>query len=175
MIWWSWSTGTLLLQSISGPECSIDCQLTYGLETSAKMTSFFRDQVSCLSDWFISWNECEQVVTLYSLLRKITSTQARFLAQVLEHILQNCTDSDAQESYANDAGKSSFQLWFSCFVLLSWDYFRFLVLVILREQLSFLHFYKRVELKINHYWEDFDLWLKWRLNRIFDKLLIHIL
>lgn len=70
-----------------------------------KMTSFFRDQVSCVSEWFILWNECEQVVTLYSLLRKITSTQAKFLAQVLEHILQNCSDCDSQENFANDPGK----------------------------------------------------------------------
>lgn len=49
----------------------------------------FSDRVGLVTEWFQSWNSCEQTIALYSLLSKVTATQARFLSLVLEHSLKN--------------------------------------------------------------------------------------
>ena len=49
----------------------------------------FSDRVRLVTEWFQSWNNCEQTIALYSLLSKVTPTQARFLSLVLDHSLQN--------------------------------------------------------------------------------------
>lgn len=64
----------------------------------------FRDQVGILTDWFKSWNECEQTVALLSLLKRVSRTQARFLHICLEHWLADCTEIHLLEAEANNAG-----------------------------------------------------------------------
>ncbi|XP_028513844.1 protein Smaug homolog 1 [Exaiptasia diaphana] len=49
----------------------------------------FRDQVSTLVNWFSNWNECEQTIALYTLLKRISNTQARFLSLILEHTFRD--------------------------------------------------------------------------------------
>uniref|UniRef100_A0A3B3QHK0 Sterile alpha motif domain containing 4B n=1 Tax=Paramormyrops kingsleyae TaxID=1676925 RepID=A0A3B3QHK0_9TELE len=63
----------------------------------------FRDQVGVLTDWFKSWNECEQTVALLSLLKRVSRTQARFLQIFLEHLLADCTEIHILEAEANNA------------------------------------------------------------------------
>lgn len=64
----------------------------------------FYFQVSILSNWFKNWNECEQTVALYSLLKKVQKSQAKFLARCLEHGLRDCHELGPIEEKANDAG-----------------------------------------------------------------------
>ncbi|XP_071786215.1 protein Smaug homolog 1-like [Asterias amurensis] len=69
-----------------------------------KPAYLFRDQVNALSVWFKEWNECEQTVALYSLIRRVSSTQARFLTLVLEQTLGDTDDCQRLEQEANDLG-----------------------------------------------------------------------
>ncbi|XP_053331317.1 protein Smaug homolog 1 isoform X2 [Spea bombifrons] len=62
----------------------------------------FRDQVGMLSGWFKGWNECEQTVALLSLLKRVSTTQARFLQICLEHSLVDCTELHMLEGEANN-------------------------------------------------------------------------
>ncbi|XP_039265023.2 protein Smaug homolog 2-like [Styela clava] len=64
----------------------------------------FSDQVSILSTWFKNWNECEQTVALFSLLKRVQKRQAKFLARCLEHGLKDCLELIPVEKEANDAG-----------------------------------------------------------------------
>lgn len=64
----------------------------------------FSDQVSILSTWFKNWNECEQTVALFSLLKRVHKRQAKFLARCLEHGLKDCLELVPVEREANDAG-----------------------------------------------------------------------
>ena len=70
--------------------------------------SGFSDRAKQLAEWFQDWNSCEQTIALYSLLSKVSATQARFLSLVLEHSLKNACDSQELgrvEKQANNAGK----------------------------------------------------------------------
>lgn len=67
-----------------------------------KSTHHFRDQVSVISGWFDQWNDCEQTVALYSLIKKLGPTQARFLALVLDQNITQCMELSIQEQEAND-------------------------------------------------------------------------
>ena len=66
----------------------------------------FREQVALMTSWFKEWNECEQTVALYSLLKKSSPVQAIFLDQVLQQSLAECTDVKQLEAKANDEGKT---------------------------------------------------------------------
>ena len=69
----------------------------------------FGDRATRLAEWFQDWNSCEQTIALYSLLSKVSATQARFLSLVLEHSLKNGCDSQELsklESQANSSRKS---------------------------------------------------------------------
>ena len=71
-----------------------------------KSSHLFRDQVALVTQWFKSWNECEQTVALYSLLKKVTWAQNRFLLQVLQQSMQETTSENAlKEQEANNPGE----------------------------------------------------------------------
>ena len=64
-----------------------------------------KDRVELLSRWFKEWNPCEQTLALYSLLRRVSPTQARFLSFVLTQKLKNEVAAIEQlEAEANSTG-----------------------------------------------------------------------
>ncbi|XP_072031355.1 protein Smaug homolog 1-like isoform X1 [Amphiura filiformis] len=67
-----------------------------------KPTYRFRDQVNYLSAWFKEWNDCEQTVALYSLLKRVSGPQAKFLTLVLEQTLSDSEEWSRLELEAND-------------------------------------------------------------------------
>lgn len=67
--------------------------------------ALFCEQVTELTRVFSQWNECEQTVVLYALLRRIPTMQARFLAQAVQHSLHSVSDLDMQEINANNPGR----------------------------------------------------------------------
>jgi hypothetical protein len=65
----------------------------------------FSEQIGVVAGWFSSWNDCEKVVALYCLLRKLPVVQTKFLAQALDQILSTNSVATAvsdQEQQAND-------------------------------------------------------------------------
>lgn len=72
-----------------------------------KANSNFREQVGQVTSWFKDWSECEQTVALYSLLKKLTPPQAKFLDQVLQQSLAECADVKQMQKKANDEGKNA--------------------------------------------------------------------
>lgn len=68
--------------------------------------TLFRDQVSTLVEWFANWNECEQTIALYTLLKRISTIQARFLSLILEHTFRDDSrEVQMMQWRANDKGK----------------------------------------------------------------------
>ena len=70
----------------------------------------FGERARCLAEWFQDWNSCEQMIALYSLLCKVSATQARFLSYVLDHSLKNGYNSQELsklEMQANSSGECS--------------------------------------------------------------------
>ena len=76
------------------------------IKTLSKMKwspgALFCEQVGELTRVFSQWNECEQTVVLYALLRRIPAVQARFLAQAVQHSLHSVSELDTQELNANN-------------------------------------------------------------------------
>lgn len=68
-------------------------------------SSTFRDQVCTLTQWFTQWNDCEQTVALYTLLRQLNSKQARFVENLLQEQASTDPSMDDVENQANDLGK----------------------------------------------------------------------
>ncbi|XP_012264559.1 protein Smaug homolog 1 [Athalia rosae] len=64
--------------------------------------ALFCEQVGELTRVFSQWNECEQTVVLYALLRRIPAVQARFLAQAVQHSLHSVSELNSQELNANN-------------------------------------------------------------------------
>ena len=77
-----------------------------------KSSYMFRDQVNAVTDWFKTWNECEQTVALFSLLKKVTPTQAKFFQQVIEQSLNGCSEIHRTEQEANSPSKLIFPFFF---------------------------------------------------------------
>lgn len=68
--------------------------------------TLFRDQVNALVGWFSNWNECEQTIALYTLLKRISTTQARFLSLILEHTFrEDSVEVQLLQRQANDKGR----------------------------------------------------------------------
>ena len=68
--------------------------------------TLFRDQVGALVGWFSNWNECEQTIALYTLLKRISTTQAKFLSLILEHTFRDdSVELQLLQQQANDKGK----------------------------------------------------------------------
>lgn len=70
--------------------------------------TLFRDQVSTLVEWFANWNECEQTIALYTLLKRISTIQAKFLSLILEHTFRDDSfEVQMMQRQANDKGRPS--------------------------------------------------------------------
>jgi len=64
----------------------------------------FSEQVGVVVDWFNTWTDCEKVVALYCLLRKLPPSQTKFLSQVLNQIVAGCSPVDLEQQ-ANNPGQ----------------------------------------------------------------------
>ena len=70
-----------------------------------KPAHIFRDQVNVVNGWFSNWNDIEQTIACYFLLRRLGPTQARFLSLVLEHTFRDsANDVWVLEQEANNKG-----------------------------------------------------------------------
>lgn len=67
-----------------------------------KSSNLFRDQVSYVTSLFENWSECEQTVALCTLFKQVTTTQCKFLAQVMNQT--DCSEVQHVEEEANNAG-----------------------------------------------------------------------
>ncbi|XP_062619622.1 protein Smaug homolog 1-like [Saccostrea cucullata] len=65
-----------------------------------KSNTMFRDQVNSLNSWFEKWNGCEKTVVVYGLLKHLSATQIKFLAQVLQQ--KDCSEVEGLEAEANN-------------------------------------------------------------------------
>jgi len=54
-----------------------------------KPAHIFRDQVNTVAQWFDQWNDIEQTIACYSLLKRLGPTQARFLSLVLDYTFRD--------------------------------------------------------------------------------------
>lgn len=71
--------------------------------------TLFRDQVSTLVEWFANWNDCEQTIALYTLLKRISTIQAKFLSLILEHTFRDDSfEVQMMQRRANDKGSIYF-------------------------------------------------------------------
>ena len=61
-------------------------------------------QVEILANWFKDWDECEQTVALYSLLKRVKKCQAKFLSRCLEYFLNDSGELIRLENEANTPG-----------------------------------------------------------------------
>ena len=71
-----------------------------------KPAHIFRDQVNVVNGWFSNWNDIEQTIACYFLLRRLGPTQARFLSLVLDHTFKDsANDVQMLEQEANNKGQ----------------------------------------------------------------------
>lgn len=76
-----------------------------------KPAHIFRDQVNVVNGWFSNWNDIEQTIACYVLLKRLGPTQARFLSLVLEHTFKDSAGEIwVLEQEANNNGKYSVAL-----------------------------------------------------------------
>ncbi|KAK6621053.1 hypothetical protein RUM43_011357 [Polyplax serrata] len=62
----------------------------------------FHEQVSAISQWFTEWTEAEQMVLLYSLLKRLSTLQVKFLSRVVDQHLTDCAELQLLEQQANN-------------------------------------------------------------------------
>merc|ERR1712168_322753 len=68
-----------------------------------KPSHIFRDQVNRVAQWFDQWNDIEQTIACYSLLKRLGPTQARFLSLVLDYTFRDSAyEVEVFEKEAND-------------------------------------------------------------------------
>jgi len=68
-----------------------------------KPAHIFRDQVNTVAQWFDQWNDIEQTIACYSLLKRLGPTQARFLSLVLDYTFRDSAyEVEVFEKEAND-------------------------------------------------------------------------
>jgi len=77
-----------------------------------KPAHIFRDQVNTVAQWFDQWNDIEQTIACYSLLKRLGPTQARFLSLVLDHTFRDSAgEVQVLEEEANGKGSLSISLF----------------------------------------------------------------
>lgn len=64
----------------------------------------YREHLAAVSAWFETLSECEQIVALYSLLKRLAPAQARFLTLAMDQSLENCVELQVAEQQANNPG-----------------------------------------------------------------------
>lgn len=67
-------------------------------------SSYYRDQIYTITQWFGQWSDCEQTVALYTLLRQLDCKQARFIEHLLQEQAAADPNVDGQENQANSLG-----------------------------------------------------------------------
>lgn len=75
------------------------------LSLSCREHEMFHEQVSAISQWFTEWTEAEQMVLLYSLLKRLSTLQVKFLSRVVDQHLTDCAELQMLEQQANNPGK----------------------------------------------------------------------
>jgi hypothetical protein len=71
---------------------------------NSSLCEMFREQVNTISSWFDQWNECERTVALYSLIKRVTHVNARFLSLVLDQTIGDSKELQLHEQQANNPG-----------------------------------------------------------------------
>ena len=75
-----------------------------------KPAHIFRDQVNTVAQWFDQWNDIEQTIACYSLLKRLGPTQARFLSLVLDYTFRDSAyEVQELEKEANSKGGCNHQ------------------------------------------------------------------
>ena len=80
-----------------------------------KPAYIFRDRINTVVQWFDQWNDIEQTIACYSLLKRLGPTQARFLSLVLEHTFQDSAyEVQIFEEEANAKGNDNINFYNFC-------------------------------------------------------------